>query len=138
MYKLLLGFFLCLNTFANFTGVWLGEGKFVTHKRQGECHDVFFKLQESETQFELVTGGYNCSSLSAEYPNSIFEKKDGSLISDNKIVGKYSDNFFILFDEENQFKLTMTKSNDNLKMDVKEEWGDENSYLIIKSYLELE
>lgn len=44
----------------------------------------------------------------------------------------------MLFDEENQFKLTMTKSRDGLNLDVKEEWGDENSYLIIKSYLELE
>lgn len=137
MYKLLIGFVLCLNTLANFTGVWLGDGKFVTHKRQGECRDVFFKLQESETQFELVTGGYNCSSLSAEYPYSKFLKNNGYLLSEGKVVGSYNKDEFILFDIENQFRLTMTKDSKST-LNVKEEWGDQKNYLIIKSYLVLE
>lgn len=77
MFKLLCVLYFCSTSFGSFTGVWIGDGKFVTKKRQGECHEVFFKLSETPTTLELVTGGYNCSMLSAEYPNSKFEKKMG-------------------------------------------------------------
>lgn len=124
-----------MSVLANFTGSWYGDGKFVTHKRQGDCFEVFFELKDGSSEFELVTGGYNCSQLSAEYPNSIFEKQNGALLSEGKIVGAYSDNMITIFDKENEFSLTFSKDDDKSAMNVKEEWGNNINYLIIKSYL---
>ena len=131
--KLWMATLLTLSALANFNGKWLGEGYYYTHKSEGECHEVFFELQEDKDYFRIKTGGYNCSFMSAEYPSSHFKKKGEELFYNGKKVGTIKDNQVSISYYDGVYKLDLMI--DGKQLIFREDWAQDGSYLRLKSHL---
>ncbi|EQC46782.1 hypothetical protein [Bacteriovorax sp. Seq25_V] len=119
--------------YADFTGEWSGEGYFYSTRREGKCTEVFFKLVETDKNFEIVTGGYNCSFMSAEYPNSVFERTGDKLFYEGDEVGYVNDNTLHLSYYDGLYQVDLIR--DGNEIIFKEQWKDDSSSLVIKSSL---
>lgn len=131
--KLALALIVSTLTFASFNGKWSGEGYYFTEKTEGECSEVFFDFFEDQKYFKIKTGGYNCSPLSAEYPFSKFEKKDGKLLYRGEEVGTYTNSKVSLHYYDGIFSLFFEKVDG--KINYKEVWQDGSDLMVIQSTL---
>lgn len=130
---LFLSIFLSFNINADFNGRWVGKGYYYTHKSEGPCREVFFELSETQDSFNIVTGGYTCSLVSAEYPESSFEKKGNDIFYNGEKVGEKSDNEINISYYDGIYRLQLILE-DN-KIIFKEVWEDNGDSLVIKSHL---
>lgn len=112
---------------ANLTGSWSGPGVSQTAQSYRECSEVFFRFEESPTQLKILNGGYICQDLQAEYPFSVFEKKDGKLLYKNEIVGSYTKMGFVLDVPEEFYRLQVDLVEGELQ--TQEIWDDSQSFL---------
>lgn len=136
--KCLITFFLILTsvqTFAaNLTGTWSGPGVSQTAQSYRECSEVFFRLEETPTELKILNGGYVCQDLQAEYPFSVFEKKESELLYKGEVVGSYTDTGFILDVPEEFYRLQVDLVDGQLQ--TQEIWDDSQSFLKIFGMLE--
>lgn len=131
--KLLITVIFSISSFGVFTGDWTGEGYFYSNRKKGKCSEVFFQLKESKNRFEIVTGGYNCSTLSAEYPYSVFERVGDKLFYEGEEVGYLTKSELHLSYYDNLYQIDLILDGENLIF--KEQWKDATSSLVIKSSL---
>ena len=119
-----------------FSGAWVGEGEALGHLRDRDCSEVFFLLNETADEFEIITAGYICGVLQAEYPSSRFQKKDGDLYYRGRRVGHYSPGHLVLEVPEEYYRLDLELlAPDQLRST--EKWDDGQSYLRVLGDLEL-
>ena len=135
MYKLsgLILLLILSNAFAGFSNRWIGNGFYDTDRKEGVCHEVFFEFEDTDEYFALRRGGYNCSSLSAEYPSSVFEKVKGKLFFEDEEVGSYGNQDVTLSYYSGIFTLNFRLSNGELR--YLESWKDGDKYLTIDAKL---
>ncbi|OIQ20606.1 MAG: hypothetical protein BM556_01325 [Bacteriovorax sp. MedPE-SWde] len=122
-----------VNTFADFTGTWIGSGETQRPTREGSCKDVEIRLIQTQKKLTLRGGHYNCDGISAEYPYSVFSIRDGKLYEREKFVGEITDKKIKLVSPADGYEL-----NFNLykgKLYLVESWIDGDDYLIIGAEL---
>lgn len=119
---------------ANLTGTWSGPGVSQTGQSYRECSEVFFRFEESKTQLKILNGGYICQDLQAEYPFSVFEKKDNQLLYKSEVVGSYTKSGFVLDVPEEFYRLKVELVDGELQ--TQEVWDDSQSFLKVFGMLE--
>lgn len=121
-------------TFANFDGTWVGNGHFLLNEKNGDCPWVEVRFYHVDDKFVFRGGGYECASIKAEYPYSVFTISNGLLFQGNKRVGRISNLGFILESKEHGYTLKITKVSDH-EIDLKETWQDESDLFIVNGRL---
>lgn len=128
-------FFGALANAQSFSGAWVGEGEALGHLQDRDCSEIFFILNETADEFEIVTAGYICGMLQAEYPSSSFQKKDGDLYYRGRKVGFYSSSHLALEVPEEYYRLDL-KLLESGQLRSTEKWDDGQSYLQVVGDLE--
>lgn len=126
--------FFCLDSYASFNGTWVGEGTYKAHRSEGNCPEVGMAFEESDFEFKIIYGSYDCGLLKAEYPSSVFEKRNGFLFYGEEKVGYFTDELIYLSYENGVFELVLEKYLDD-QIYYLERWDDGKSFLTIKAKL---
>ncbi len=119
----------------NFKGKWSGSGKKIFNLKTEECEKIFMHLEFYESKFYIVSGGYKCGSLEANYPFSDFTIGEyGVLTHAGKRVGHIDKNQIMIEDEDAGFSLFLILKNNQLQ--YIEEWVTDTTPFIITGNLD--
>lgn len=129
--KILALYLLSIATLADFSGKWTGEGSYYTARSKGECTEIFFQFKQTEKKLKILTGGYICGMLQAEYPPSSFDIVEGTLIYDGEVVGSITDDQFTIEYLGGVYKLNVKKEEDHLQYE--EIWNEGDDLLVVQS-----
>jgi|GEM_PF-2376720 hypothetical protein len=132
---LFLFFFITFQVCASsLSGTWSGLGVSQTAQSYRECSEVFFRFEETASQLKILNGGYVCRDLQAEYPFSVFEKKNGDLLYKGEVVGGIAEKSFFLDVPEEFYRLQVELVDGQLR--TQEIWDDSQSFLKVYGMLE--
>jgi hypothetical protein len=121
------------STMAQFSGQWIGEGVYQTHRSKGDCSLVFFDFELTNLSLDIYTGGYECGLFKAEYPASHFEIVNGFIFYKGENVGTASNDRFFLTYLDGVFELTLRYENG--RIDFHERWYENGDLLEVRSKL---
>ncbi|EQC51563.1 hypothetical protein [Bacteriovorax sp. DB6_IX] len=116
-----------------FSGVWIGSGEGQTPTTSFNCSEVEMRIHIEEDKLILRGGHYNCDSLSAEYPYSVFTIKDGVLFERDQAVGTIDEQTILLESPKDGFEMTLNLYNGSLYFN--EAWVDGEDYLVLGAEL---
>lgn len=115
-------------------GSWQGPGWSQTHRTERVCDLIYFQFSVDEQSVTLVTGGYRCGILQAEYPYSRFERaENGDLLFRGETVGFYDGRTLKLERPQDFFEVEFDVVENELR--YREIWDDGRSFLQIEGNL---
>lgn len=114
--------------FANFTGTFAGHGQATMHPKEKvrSCTNIYFQIEQTDTQLHVIAAGYQCQDLEAEFPEFTMDIKGDQLVSDGGAVGTITESEITLYtenvDEDFTYKMQLLKVNDTIQF--LENWTD--------------
>lgn len=81
-----------ISAFADFSGNWKGQGHMVDGGgNMQQCKEVTFELTQTDANFALTSGVFDCELFRMKWMPMSLEIKDGELLSNGVIVGTISE-----------------------------------------------
>lgn len=118
-----------------FTGTWSGVGENLYKGQTKTCSSIYMKLHLEESAFYIVSGGYSCGHINAEYPFADFKINDGIIFYLGKKAGTINDERIVVHQNESGFSLVMQKTKDGLS--YIESWVTDAGPFIVRGHLRL-
>jgi len=112
----------------DFSGDFVGKGKATMHPKEKvrNCSEIYFQIRQAEKTLHVVSGGYKCEDLEAEFPAFSVDVVGDKLMSDGVQVGSVTATQFTLHtenaDEDFTYTLQLTKTESGIHF--QEDWPD--------------
>ena len=118
---------------ADISGTWVGGGQNYYKNAHKRCPLIQMKLRRTAEKFYIVSGGYQCGAINAEYPFADFKIQGSNLVYADEIVGQIFDHGVKLVRPEEGFTLRLTFNQELLSFE--EVWETADGPFIVRGQL---